>query len=172
MEQKLRELFREMVRFDRGDPDLIQHFTKVHSYAKLIAEEEGLDAHTVFVLEAAALVHDIAIPLCNEKYGAHPGPLQEKEGPPLARSMLTRLGFATEDIQRVCELVGEHHTYDPVDGIDHQILIEADFLVNSFENSHGPETLRHTWEHIFRTATGKRLFALMFGLEGAETARA
>ena len=74
MHERLRELFRQMILFD-ADADLIQHFTKVHSYAKLIAESEGLDPHTVEVLEAAALVHDIGIPLCNQKYGRHPGPL-------------------------------------------------------------------------------------------------
>ncbi|MBQ9264018.1 MAG: HD domain-containing protein [Clostridia bacterium] len=164
MQERIRQLFHAMIAFDAGDPDLIQHFTKVHSYAKLIAESEGLDGHTIQVLEAAALVHDIGIPLCNKKYGAHPGPLQEKEGPPLAREMLSRLDFTKEEIDRVCTLVGEHHTYHPIDGVDHQILLEADFIVNSFENQHSRETLYHTWRHIFATETGKRIYAVMFGL--------
>ena len=67
MQVRIRQLFHAMIDFDRGDPDLIQHFTKVHAYACLIAESEGIDASTAEVLEAATLVHDIAIPLCNEK---------------------------------------------------------------------------------------------------------
>ena len=165
MQERIRQLFHEMILFDRGDPDLIQHFTKVHSYCCLIAESEGLDAPALQVLEAAALVHDIAIPLCNKKYGAHPGPLQEMEGPPLARKLLSGLAFSEDEIARVCTLVGEHHTYNPIDGIDHQILVEADFIVNSFENNLPPETLRHTYEHIFATASGKRIYAAMFGLK-------
>lgn len=164
MHERLRELFRQMILFD-ADADLIQHFTKVHSYAKLIAESEGLDPHAVEVLEAAALVHDIGIPLCNQKYGRHPGPLQEKEGPPLAREMLSRLDFTPEEIDRVCTLVGEHHTLDPIDGIDHQILLEADFIVNSFENEFSRDTLYHTWRKIFATETGKWIYATMFGLK-------
>ena len=164
MHERLRELFRQMILFD-ADADLIQHFTKVHSYAKLIAESEGLDPHTVEVLEAAALVHDIGIPLCNQKYGRHPSPLQEKEGPPLARDMLSRLDFTPEEIDRVCTLVGEHHTLDPIDGIDHQILLEADFIVNSFENEFSRDALYHTWRKIFATETGKWIYATMFGLK-------
>ena len=165
MQERIRQLFHAMIDFDRGDPDLIQHFTKVHAYACLIAESEGIDAPTAEVLEAAALVHDIAIPLCNEKYGSHAGPLQEKEGPALARAMLSRLPFTEGEIDRVCALVGEHHTYDPIDGIDHQILVEADFIVNSFENGHAKETLEHTYRRIFATPTGKKIYATMFGLE-------
>lgn len=33
----------EMIKLYRGDPKRIQHFCKVHSYAKLIAETERVD---------------------------------------------------------------------------------------------------------------------------------
>ena len=33
-------------------------------------------------------------------------------------------------IRRVEYLVGHHHTYKDIDGLDYQILVEADFLVN------------------------------------------
>ncbi len=165
MKDRIRQLFLKMIEFDH-DPDLIQHFTKVHDYCALIAACEGVDAHTAEVLEAAALVHDIAIPLCNRKYGSHPGNLQEKEGPPLAREMLNGLDFTAEEIERVCALVGEHHTYLPVDGIDHQILVEADFIVNSYENGLPKEACRNTYHKIFKTAAGKKIYAAMFELEG------
>ncbi|MBQ9198221.1 MAG: phosphohydrolase [Clostridia bacterium] len=164
MQERIKQLYLKMMEFDAGQPDLIQHFTKVHSYARLIAACEGIDPHTAEVLEAAALVHDIAIPLCNRKYGAHPGPMQEKEGPPLARKMLSGLDFTPEEIDRVCALVGKHHTYDPIDGIDHQILIEADLLVNCFVHQNPPDSLRHTWQHIVATQSGRNIFAMMFGL--------
>ena len=54
MREELRRLYLEMIRFD-ADPDLIQHFTKVHSYAKLIGEEEGMEPEALFALEAAAM---------------------------------------------------------------------------------------------------------------------
>ena len=66
----INRLHYEMIRLYSGDPKRIQHFCKVHSYAKLIAEMEHVDADTLFILEAAALTHDIGIHLCEEKYGS------------------------------------------------------------------------------------------------------
>ena len=163
MKDRIQKLFLSMIAYD-ADADLIQHFTKVHSYCRLIAAGEGMEAHAAEVLEAAALVHDIAIPLCNRKYGAHPGYLQEKEGPPLARAMLEKLDFTREEIDRVCALVGEHHTCLPIDGLDHQILLEADFIVNSFENGLPRPACQNIYQNIFSTATGKKIYAVMFGL--------
>ena len=164
MKERIQKLFMKMIEFD-ADADLIQHFTKVHSYCRLIASLEGLDGHTAEVLEAAALVHDIGIPVCNQKYGSHPGNLQEKEGPPLARQMLSELDFTKEEIDRVCTLVGEHHTYLPMDGIDHQILVEADFIVNSFENGLPCSACQNIYSKIFKTQAGKLIYATMFGLK-------
>ncbi len=165
MQDRIRRLFLAMIDFDRGYPKLIQHFTKVHSYVRLIAASEGIDPHMAEVLEAAALVHDIAIPLCMQKYGSDAGQHQEKEGPPLARKLLGEAGGFTEaEIDRVCTLVGEHHTLSPIDGIDHQILLEADFIVNSFENAHDRPMLEHTWRRVFATPSGRRIYGTMFGL--------
>ena len=165
MQKRIRDLYLAMSEFDRGRPDLIQHFTKVHAYAALIAECEGMDAHTSEVLQAAALVHDIAIPLCDQRYGSHPGPLQEQEGPALVRSLLSGMDFTAEETERICTLVGEHYTLSPIDGIDLQILLEADFLVNCYSHGTSREGLEHTLSEVIATGTGKRLFAVMFGLD-------
>ena len=90
-----------MIELYRGDAKRIQHFCKVHSYAKLIAEMEGVHPKTLFILEAAALTHDIGIHLCEEKYGNCNGKLQEKEGPAIAKKLLGELGFAEEDRKSV-----------------------------------------------------------------------
>ena len=58
---RLNNLYRKMIEFYRGDPARIQHFVKVHSFAKLIGEEEHLEEKTLYILEAAAYVHDIGI---------------------------------------------------------------------------------------------------------------
>ena len=75
------------------------------------------------------------------------------------------MDFTETEINRICTLVGKHHTLSPIDGIDHQILLEADFLVNCFSHSNPRDSLEHTLRHVIATATGKRLFAAMFGLE-------
>ena len=125
----LEKLFLEMISYYSGDPKRIQHFTKVHSYAKLIGEREQLSPEELYILEAAAYTHDIGIKPAEEKYGSSAGKLQEQEGPAVARGMLMRLGFAENVIERVCYLIGHHHTYTGIEGRDYQILVEADFLV-------------------------------------------
>ena len=136
---------------------------KVRGFAALIAEGEGVDEATRFTLEAAALVHDIGIKASQEKYGSSAGPLQEKEGAPLAKQMLRSLGFPQDVTARVAYLVGHHHTYSCIDGIDYQILVEADFLVNLFEHGDAMNAVRAVREKIFRTATGKKILDEMFG---------
>lgn len=48
---------------------------------------------------------------------------------------MTSLGFSKDDIERVCYLVAHHHTYTDDMSPDYRILIEADFIVNAFEDS-------------------------------------
>ena len=155
------ELFMEMVRYYSGFPKQIQHFTKVHAYAKLIAELEKLPADELFILEAAAMVHDIGIKASKEKYGDSAGPHQEELGPAIAEDMLHRLGYQPEVISRVSYLVGHHHTYHD---IDYQILVEADFLVNLFEDNCQKDAVIQAYEKIFRTDAGKKICAAMFAI--------
>ena len=71
----------EIMKFNQSDSRRIQHLVKVHRFAQLIGHMEKLDAHTQFLTECAALVHDIGIRPAEEKYGACNGKLQEQEGP-------------------------------------------------------------------------------------------
>ena len=159
---RLDELLYEMIRYDDRDVKRIQHFLKVHEFARLIGLEEKLDPYTQEILEAAAIVHDIGIHKAEEKYGRNTGKYQELEGPGEARTMLTALSWPEEVIDRVCYLVGHHHTYDNIDGMDYQILVEADFLVNLFEDGATPDTQKSVFARNFRTEGGKSLFGLMF----------
>lgn len=152
----------KMLDFNRGDPMRIQHLMKVHRFAQLLGHMEGLDEHTQFVTECAALVHDIGIRPAEEKYGACSGPLQEQEGPAYARPMLEELGLSSTDVDRICYLVGHHHTYTAIDGPDYQILVEADFLVNLYEDQLGPEAVDTALERIFRTRSGKQLCRTLY----------
>lgn len=159
---RMNELYKKMVSFYSGDPLRIQHFVKVQSFAKLIGQEEHLDENTLYILEAAALVHDIGIRPAMEKYGKCNGKLQEEEGPAYAEKMLKELGFAKGVIERVSYLVGHHHTYTDITGMDYQILVEADFLVNFFEDDLDEENIRQSVKKIFKTETGKQLAQEMF----------
>ncbi len=157
-------LINEMITYDKSDPRRIQHFMKVHDFARTIGQIECLDEDTLYILESAAVVHDIGIHACEEKYGSCEGKLQEKEGPALAKELLERLGYEQEVIDRVCYLVGHHHTYANIDGIDYQILVEADFLVNLYEDGVSPDTVCKAYQNIFRTESGRKICRNMFGL--------
>ena len=150
----LNKLTLEMIDYYKGDPKRIQHFLKVHAHAKLIGEEENLDQETQEVLEVAALTHDIGIKVSEQKYNSSAGKYQEIEGPQVAKEMLDRLQYDPKKAERVCYLIGHHHTYDQIEGIDHQILVEADFLVNLEEEHSSSETIKSVRNKIFKTKTG------------------
>jgi predicted metal-dependent HD superfamily phosphohydrolase len=154
-----------MITLYAGDPKRIQHFCKVHSYAKLIAELEGVAQDMLYILETAALTHDIGIHISEEKYGDCNGKHQEEEGPALAKKLLDELGFEDEVSDRVQYLIGHHHTYTNVEGIDYQILIEADFLVNLYEDNASKEAVMNVYNNIFKTETGRRICREMYGID-------
>ena len=52
--------------------------------------------------------------------------------------------------------MAHHHSYDNVQDIDLQILIEADFLVNLDEKQADLATIEKVQEDHFKTATGKK----------------
>lgn len=127
-------------RLFRRDIHDITHLSCVWTYAKTIGELEGLDADTQFILEVAAITHDIACPLCRKKYGNTNGKYQEQEGAPLVREFLADTG------------------------IDCQILIEADYIVNASESGYGRQAIRTFMEHTMKTATGIRLTKTVVGV--------
>ncbi|MHC6179073.1 HD domain-containing protein [Clostridium sp. JNZ X4-2] len=106
------------------------------------------------MLEVAAIIHDIACPLCREKYGNTNGKYQETEGAILAKEFLKGSGYSDEFIERVIFLVEHHHTLKDIVGMDYQILIEADYLVNADESNYSEANIRNVMERIFRTETG------------------
>ena len=160
----LEPLILKMISYDHGCPGRIQHFLKVHSFAKTIAVSEHLDEKTLFITETAAIVHDIGIRLCLEKYGDGNGKLQEKEGPAIAAGLLDRFGFDSEVSERVQYLIGHHHTYNNIDGIDYQILVEADFLVNICDDNLTKDAALKAYNNIFKTESGKKICREMFDL--------
>lgn len=151
-----------MIDFYAGDIQRINHFLKVYALAKSIGECEGLLEEARQVLEIAAVTHDIGIKPSEEKYGDCTGAHQELEGPPAARTMLQAFGYAPALIERVCHLIGHHHTYTDIDGLDYQILVEVDFLVNLHEGDCSVEAIRSVREKLFRTAAGTNHLDRMF----------
>lgn len=162
---KIQQLSRAIINYNYGDPQRIQHTTKVHAYAQLIGIEEGLDEATQFILESAALVHDVGIRASEKKYGHQNGKMQEQEGPAVATELLNRIGgYSEKQIERICWLVAHHHTYHASEDLDYQILIEADFLVNLYEDNESANAIKAVRKNIFRTKSGLKMLDEMFGI--------
>lgn len=163
MNPKHARLLAAAIRYDRGDARRIQHFVKVHDLAAAIGTLEGLDAETQFILETAAILHDIGIHRAEARHGNGHGTYQEREGPGVTEAILRELGgYSEAQVERVKYLIAHHHTYGDIDGADYQILVEADFLVNLFESPDRYGPAAKVGERIFRTGAGKRLLDDMF----------
>lgn len=155
------EAIAKMVDFSAGKLHDVDHLLHVFGLAKAIAEGEGLDAGTLHVIELTAVVHDIACPLCRKKYGSAPGKLQEKESAPLVREFFAGTDEPQETVERIAWVVSHHHTYEPVDGAVHQVILEADWLVNTSEAVRDGRPAPTGPAPFFGTRTGLALFAAM-----------
>ena len=162
MKEKKNTIINEMIRYYRKDPRRVNHFLKVFSFAKSIGELEKLNEEAQDVLEVAAIMHDIGIKVSEEKYNSSAGNYQEIEGPPVAREMLSKFKFDEKFIERVCFLIGHHHTYSKIEGIDYQILIEADFLVNIYEDEIKIPQIESIKDKYFKTKSGTEFLTNLY----------
>ncbi len=158
-------IIEKMIIRSDGNIHDIDHLIRVWTYAKTIGELEGLDDECQFILEVAAVTHDIACPLCREKYGNTDGKHQEKEGGPLVREFLANTGMTKTQIDRVAFLVEHHHTLEGIDSADWQILVEADYIVNASENGYSGQSIRSFLEKAAKTQSGKKLIKAVFGIQ-------
>ncbi len=158
------QVMEKMIAYSDGNIHDIDHLIRVWTYAKTIGELEGLDANTQYVLEVAAITHDIACPLCREKYGNTNGKHQEEEGALMVRTFLSGCGMCTKQIDRVSYLVGHHHTFSGIDGIDYLILIEADYIANATENGYSQDNAKNFINRIMKTESGIRIAKTVFCL--------
>lgn len=156
------KLIEAMTEYFGTDLKRINHFLKVFALAKTIGEGENLDENSQRLLEVSAIVHDIGIKQSELKYNSSAGKYQELEGPAQAEKLLSGLGYDSDFIEKVCYLVGHHHTYSHIDSMPYRILVEADFLVNLFEDGASLNAVKAAKEKIFRTPTGIKLLKKMY----------
>ncbi|MGE5582920.1 MAG: HD domain-containing protein [Bacillota bacterium] len=154
----------KMIAYFGDDVRRINHSLKVYGFAKTIAGGEALLEKRRLTVELAAILHDIGIPEAVRKYNSSAGKYQEIEGPPIAAGMLGETGVGESISQRVCFLVGHHHSYGQINDLDFQILVEADFIVNIDEGNvpeFGP--VKNIRDKYFKTVTGLKILDGMFG---------
>lgn len=154
-----------MVQYYSGDPKRIHHFMKVYAFASAICEEENITGAARDIIEVASLVHDIGIKVSEEKYNSASGKYQELEGPQLSDMLLLNIGYDKNLVSRVHYLVAHHHTYDDIDELDYQVLVEADFLVNAYDDKLDKESITMVRDKVFKTAAGIRYLTDMFNIK-------
>ena len=153
-----------MIKYFGMDVHRINHALKVYGFAGTICREEKLKESEIFSSELAAILHDIGIPEAERKYNSFAGKYQEMEGPSIARSIMEKLPIDPEIIDRVCYMIGNHHSYNKIDGQDFQILVEADFLVNIFEDKMDQRMIESIRKKNFRTTAGIFILNMLYSL--------
>ena len=159
---KVGNVIYKVIEYFGDDVRRINHFLKVYGYAKMIGECENLDDSMQEILEVTAVLHDVGIKVAKlvkgivaeQKYNSSAGHYQQLEGPPVAKKILDELGYPDDFVERVMYLIAHHHTYTNIDGMDYQILVEADFLVNADEDRLSSDAIENFKEKIFKTTTG------------------
>jgi len=157
----LENLVKRIFDYDPDGPN-IHHLMAVHEYSRLIAKMENVDEDTLLIIEIAAYLHDIGVKISKEKYGNSNPQHQEYEGPIVAREILSEYDLPEKDVERICFIIGHHHTYNAIDGIDFQIIVEADYIVNLMEGYCKKESLPKMKQNIFKTKSGKYILEQMF----------
>jgi len=144
-----------------SDARRIAHAHRVAGFATELLSY--IDADETLTL-AAAYLHDIGIPEAERKFGNCAGPLQEQEGPPVARALLEKLAAPTDLTDRVCALVGAHHPPAAIDSPEFRILWDADALVNLAEVVPGktPEEIEAILHKAMVTEPGYRRARAIF----------
>ena len=157
-------LVKAMEAYFKNDVRRINHARRVTEYAEEILSREGGEYPVVI---GAAVLHDIGIHQAQRKYGSTGGKYQEKEGPPIARRILTGLGFAQNQIEEICEIIAHHHSPGKINTRNFKILYDADWLVNLKDECdiRDKDKLSNIIEKIFLTPSGKALARELYLLE-------
>ncbi|MDL2205414.1 HD domain-containing protein [Eubacteriales bacterium OttesenSCG-928-N13] len=139
----------------------ITHTLSVLENAETIMNGENVSDRERNIITLSAILHDIGAVLAKEKYDSIEGRYQEMEGPGVAREILENHDCEPDVVDRVCYIVGNHHTPERIDGLDFQILWEADQLENLKHAVDLPEQLKDDIKNTFKTKTGYGLVRAM-----------
>ena len=136
---EMKEVFKEI-------PFGIEHTLKVLKNAEDIMKGENIGEEEKEFISIIAILHDIGAVEAQKKYGSIDGVYQEKEG-------------YNKNIDRICFIIGNHHTPSKFDGLDFQIQWEADLLENLtvMDKEKEQEKIKKCIDENFKTNTGKRI---------------
>ena len=146
----------EMKRYFKMDFKRIGHAMRVARYAERIGKKES---GNLAVILAAAYLHDIGIHEAERKHGSTASKYQETEGPPIAKSILSKLAAKDELIEEVCDIIGHHHHPRDEETPNFKVLYDADLITNmeekQKEKASDPDRLEEMIETAFLTQSGR-----------------
>jgi HD superfamily phosphodiesterase len=151
------KILSEMINYFGDDIKRIAHARKVLYFAeKILEQEKDADRRVVII---SAILHDIGIKECEKKYNSTDGQLQEKEGPPIAKEILEKVGIKQEIIDEVCKIIASHHSPGEIDTLNFKILWDSDWLVNIEDefDLNNKEKLKRIIDKNFLTSAGKQI---------------
>jgi len=150
------KLLIELQKYFGSDLKRINHAKKVLQYAEELLIKEKADTHIVI---PAAILHDVGIKPAEEKYNSSAGKYQEELGPDIARPILLKQGLMQDDIEKICNIIGHHHSPGEKETINFKVIYDADCLVNLAETLHNKskDQIQNLINNTFLTSSGKEL---------------
>lgn len=145
--------------FEATIPSEIDHALNVLKNAEIIMNGEEIKGRERELISITAILHDIGMINAQKKYGSTAGPYQEKEGPESAKNLLIDENLNKDEIDRICYIIGHHHTFSKVQGTDFQILWEADILeaLKKLIHKNSLDNIRDAIYKNFKTKSGIKL---------------
>jgi len=153
----------EMKKYFKKDFKRIGHAVRVARHAQKIGMAEG---GNMAVILSAAYLHDIGIHEAEKKYNSAAARYQEKEGPPIAESIMKKLGASDDLIKEVCDIIGHHHHPREDETLNFKVLYDADLIAN-IEDNHknqpvNTDKIKEIIESSFFTEIGKKTATELF----------
>lgn len=111
-------------------------------------------------MQAAAILHDVTIKYCKEHYNGDASQNNQKQVVSiLVTRFLESANYLPSYVPKIIELVNCYHDYDKPKNKLLQLLMEADLIVNCYENRPDYKKAEYI-KKIFQTDGGKELMAL------------
>lgn len=161
-EQDLQIILSTAIDYNGSDRRRINHLIKVTGFAQDLAYDEKIGEDDRFTLLAAAMLHDIGAHEAERQYGSADAEKQEELGPDIIRELLEPSDLGIFEIEAICILVRTHHHYGMLENIMHQLLVEADFLVNLDETNASAEEIRRVYDTIFKSESGRKRLKTLY----------
>lgn len=156
---RVNEILLIALKFEKGHIRRTQHILKVHGLVKLMSDNLKIDHKEKELLEIASILHDIGIKPTKDKGIESSLENQLKEVKIILKELKEKYKISDEEEKRIFFLIENHHNYNKLDDLSHQILIEADLIINIFEKD---KKNSNDYFKFIRTDIGKELFNSFF----------